>query len=67
VSEQSTAESKILCVCAHCNEHTSDNVALEVNFRELAIFYVCPSCKKMNKMELKPLTKQPYPRAGIMR
>lgn len=50
---------RFICVCSKCNNHDT-NGAIEFNFREMCIFYVCSSCKEMNKLELKALTPTPY-------
>ena len=47
---------KIFCICKFCLESSKDNGAIEINFREGKIYYVCPFCKKSNEvqMEYKP-------------
>jgi hypothetical protein len=66
-NDEGKPDLKLMCVCAHCNEHKSDGICVELNFREMAIFYMCLACKKMNKLELKSSANRPYPRSGIMR
>jgi len=41
---------KIYCVCQHCLAHSNDNTTIEINFHDGSIFFVCPSCKKDNKI-----------------
>jgi hypothetical protein len=57
---------KMVCVCAHCFQSNSD-ATIEWNFRDQAIYYMCPSCKKPNKMSMKPIKAQPLPRARLSR
>lgn len=58
---------KFMCVCAFCNEHTSDGVVVEFNFRDQAVYFSCPKCKKLNQLDLSKTKHVPYPRAGMMR
>lgn len=60
-------EPKFYVVCQHCLVHNKDNPTLEFNFKEQAVFYMCPSCKKQSKMTIKAATAQPLPRAGLAR
>ena len=53
---------KIICVC-QCGEHTTDEATIEIHFREGAIRFVCPKCRKEQKLLLKPVNK-PLPRIG---
>jgi hypothetical protein len=57
---------KIYCVCGFCGNHSSDDLSLEFNFRDSVIYFVCPKCKKENKMELKSPPK-PLPRTRAVR
>ncbi len=58
-------------VCSFCNEHSSDDVTVEINAREQMIYFVCPKCHKRNDIDLKPKILQPshqaLPRAKFMR
>jgi len=56
---------KIYCVCK-CGEHSSDEVTLEINFRNSTIYFVCPKCKKDYKMKMEPVA-EPLPRINTMR
>jgi hypothetical protein len=47
---------QLLIVCGHCSESTKNDSLLEINFADLHIHFLCPSCKKMNKV---PMTKTP--------
>jgi len=57
---------KIYCVCSFCGHHSSDDLTLEFNFRDSVVYFVCPKCKKENKMELKPPQK-PFPKIRTTR
>ncbi len=39
-------------VCLHCKEATRDSTSGEINFVEGAIYFLCPHCKKQNKIVL---------------
>jgi hypothetical protein len=52
---------RFYCVCGHCNHHDS-TPGVEINFHENAIYYKCSSCRKMNKMMIKALVPQPFPK-----
>jgi len=57
---------KIYCVCGFCGSHSDEQASLEFNFRDMTVYFVCPSCKKENKIEMvKPLS--PLPRTKTMR
>jgi hypothetical protein len=58
--------SKFNAVCRFCF-HSEAAAAVEFNFRDEAIYYVCPKCKKPNKMSMKPISAQPYPKARLAR
>jgi len=48
------------CVCSNCSHHEKEKVILEFNFFDNSIYWRCPSCDKVNKMELaKPSIKLP--------
>jgi hypothetical protein len=57
---------KIICVCGFCGEHVSDEVTIELNFRDHIIYFFCFKCKKENKIELKP-PSQPLPKMKMRR
>jgi len=51
----------ITVVCKYCYANTNDGL-MEMNFRDGCIYYICPNCKKENKLvfakkEDKPLAK----------
>ena len=56
---------KIYCVCM-CGEHASDEASIEINFRNEAIHFVCPKCKRENTLSLKPVGK-PLPRMKVQK
>jgi Zn finger protein HypA/HybF involved in hydrogenase expression len=56
---------KIVVVCAHCRHHNS-SPALEMNFRDARVYYICPECDKESVMILKPAMKPlAKPRVGV--
>jgi hypothetical protein len=57
---------KIYCVCQFCSNSSSDEVSIEINFTTGTIFYICPHCKKENKMVFKEPIKA-LPRMGLSR
>ena len=58
---------RMICVCAFCNNHQSDGVSIELNFRDMSIYYMCNGCGKLNTLELKPISAKPYPKTRLMR
>jgi len=42
---------KVVCVCK-CGNSDYDEGTIEINFRDSQIYYVCPKCRKSNKMKL---------------
>jgi hypothetical protein len=55
---------KITVVCGHCRHHESEP-ALEINFRDSKIYYICQKCKKESIMNLAVESKPfPKPRVG---
>jgi len=38
-------------VCSFCF-HNNKNAKIEFNFKEICIYYICPECKKINKIDL---------------
>lgn len=40
------------CICKFCNNSSSENLAIEIDFRTGIIYYICPHCKKENSIEL---------------
>ena len=57
---------KIYCVCGFCGAHSGEECSIEFNFRDSAIYFVCPECKKENKVELKAPPKA-LPKIKTMR
>jgi len=49
-----------------CGEHASDEASIEINFRNEAIHFVCPKCKRENTLSLKPVGK-PLPRMKVQK
>lgn len=43
-------ELNIHCVCLKCYKESTNVVALEFNFYEQKIYWLCPECGKMNEM-----------------
>ena len=41
----------IMVVCQHCR-HYDKEPAIEINFRDQAIYYICVKCKKESKIDL---------------
>jgi hypothetical protein len=58
---------KIIAVCGKCLDHNSKDAALEFNFSDKCIYYICPKCKERSEMGVKPLVANPYPRAKLSR
>jgi len=63
-----------LCRCAKCesiyNGNIDDNARIEIDFVEQEIRFVCPQCKKENKISILTTNKKnaaPLPRINIMR
>jgi hypothetical protein len=50
---------KIICVCAHCGSHDSENVAIEINFQENKIYYYCKVCVESGKSGKNAMTIEP--------
>ena len=55
----------ITAVCSHCRNHDKEP-NLELNFKDGAIYYVCPECKKESKIVLKAESK-PLPKLRRMK
>jgi len=49
---------KIYCVCQHCLAHSDDNTTIEINFYDGSIYFICQSCKKENRIALRPKTER---------
>lgn len=58
---------KIIAVCEHCLDSNSKNAALEFNFKDKCIYYICPNCKKRSEMGQKPKDIVPYPKAKLLK
>lgn len=41
---------KLTAVCEYCQHHDK-SPHLEIDFSDKHIYYACPECKKMNKIE----------------
>ena len=57
---------KIVCVCK-CGNSDYEEGTIEINFRDSQIYYVCPKCRKKNKMDLTPdkqMKRFSYPKIG---
>jgi Zn finger protein HypA/HybF involved in hydrogenase expression len=55
---------RLVVVCEHCLNSDKDP-AIEINFKDQTLYYVCPSCRKENKIILRIDTK-PYPKSRRM-
>lgn len=55
-----------VAVCKFCF-HSNQNAVVEFNFRDETIYYICPECKKPNKMSMKPFNPTPYPKSRLSR
>lgn len=45
----------IKVVCGKCQETTDlldSKASMEINFNDKKIYFICPSCRKMNEMKL---------------
>lgn len=50
---------RITLICGHCKAHVKeDYAAMEINFADETIHFLCPQCKKMNKLAF---NKKPEP------
>jgi transcription elongation factor Elf1 len=62
---------KFVFVCEFCNEHSGDEVTVEINARDKMLYFVCPKCKKMNSIDLTPKilppSNRPFPKTRLMR
>ena len=56
---------KIMCICSFCRERSTDDMVLELNFADQAIYYVCNNCKKTNTIDIKIAKAAPYPRTRL--
>jgi hypothetical protein len=61
LSKPADDKCKILAVCGHCRNH-EHNPTIEFNFGDGIIYWLCPSCKSMNKMDLSKMVYTPYPK-----
>jgi hypothetical protein len=57
---------KIYCICKYCAEPSGDDITIEINFSDGNLYYVCPHCKKENKICLEP-KPEPLPRIRTQR
>jgi hypothetical protein len=57
---------KFYCVCGKCGSHADEEASIEFNFRDMVVYFVCPTCKKENKMDLKP-KEQPLPKMRTLK
>jgi transposase-like protein len=59
---------KFSYVCEHCAKTSTDEEAtLEFNFRQKAIFFICPFCKKENIMQIARANSIPLPKTRLVR
>ena len=54
----------ITIVCQYCRNHDKEP-NIEINFKDGMIYYMCPICKKENKLQLKA-ENTPLPRIRRM-
>ena len=55
---------RIVTVCKNCRYHDNDP-NLEINFKEGSIYYMCPECRKENKVNLY-VENKPFPKARTL-
>ena len=53
---------QFVLVCGHCANHDNERCLLEINFVDMAMYYKCTKCKKMNILDFHLIKPQPYPR-----
>lgn len=61
----SPVNSKMIAVCGHCRHHEGSAI-IEFNFGDSTVYWMCPSCRKMNKMDFSKPQATPYPKAKRM-
>ena len=59
-------ENQFVLVCGYCANHDNKGNAVEINFIDMAMYYKCTKCKKMNILDFSLMKQSPYPRS-IMR
>ena len=57
---------KFIVVCGHCMHHDIDP-SMEINFRDEALYHMCPNCKKQNRIVLKAEEIVSYAKSSTMR
>ena len=57
--------SKTVAVCASCRHH-EHNPTIEFNFADAMVFWLCPKCRKMNKMDFSKPLPPSYPKTRRM-
>lgn len=55
----------ITVVCEKCHNHDKEP-AIEINFRDSTIYYLCPICKKDSRIVLK-VGAAPFPKTRLQR
>jgi Zn finger protein HypA/HybF involved in hydrogenase expression len=67
MKEEEVKNNSTVFVCGHCRHHHYGSAAIEFNFYDKKIFYLCPQCKKMNAIQFGKDMPPPYPKIGIGR
>mgnify|MGYP000858213192 CR=1 FL=1 len=52
---------KLVAVCMHCRHH-AHNPTIEFNFGDSKVYWLCPSCTKMNEMDFSKRLPPAYPK-----
>jgi len=52
---------KMVGVCGFCRHH-QHNPTIEFNFGDSKVYWLCPSCKKMNEMDFSKNLPKSYPK-----
>lgn len=52
---------KTVAVCGFCRHH-GHNPTIEFNFSDAMVYWLCPACQKMNKMDFSKPMPVAYPR-----
>lgn len=56
-----TETCKMVAVCALCRHH-EHNPTIEFHFADSKVYWLCPTCKKMNAMDFSKPLPSSYPK-----
>ena len=56
---------QFVLVCGHCANHVNKGNLVEINFVDMAMYYKCTKCKKMNTLDFSLMKPKPYPRSSF--